>query len=61
MSSIGVALGLLSVWAVGLALVGAYWVKKEKRFARKDRDKQRDLPFEPVEYASMAGEHTYPR
>jgi len=58
MSSIGIALGLLSVWAVGLALVGFYWVKKELRFARSHKARQRELPFKPSDYVSIAEEHS---
>jgi hypothetical protein len=64
MASLGVALGLLSLWAVGLSLVGAYWVRKERRCAenrRKSRQiDQPRLPFDS-EYAGMLGEHSVRR
>ena len=38
MTSIGIALGLLTLWAVGMGLVGAYWVKRERRCVEKRND-----------------------
>jgi hypothetical protein len=63
MSSIGIALGALSVWAVGLGLVGAYWVRKEQRCA-KERERlrgQQRFSFVETEFSSPYAEHSVRR
>ncbi|MGA8042487.1 MAG: hypothetical protein WCA37_06765 [Terracidiphilus sp.] len=45
MIGIGIALALLMVWALGLACVGAYWIRRERREANKKRNPTPYLPF----------------
>ena len=46
MIGIGIALALLMVWALGLACVGAYWIRRERREANKKRNLTPYLPFQ---------------
>jgi hypothetical protein len=61
MTSLGIALGLLLAWALGLALAGAYWIKKERLLAadREGDSKQRKFAFaEHSEYTPLVGTHS---
>lgn len=61
MTSIAISLGLMSVWAAGLAVVGAYWARKERRNATRERlNGQRNFTFPESEYSPLA-EHSLRR
>jgi len=61
MTSIAISLGLISVWAAGLGLVGAYWVRRERQCAKRERLKgQRNFGFAESDYSPFA-EHSLRR
>jgi len=45
MIGIGIALALLMVWALGLACVGAYWIRRERRETETREQLPPYLPF----------------
>ena len=46
MIGIGIALALLMVWALGLACVGAYWIRRERRETETREQLPPYLPFQ---------------
>ena len=61
MTSIAISLGLMSVWAAGFGLAGAYWVRRERQRARRKRlEGQKNFNFSDAEYTPFA-EHSLRR
>lgn len=61
MTGFGIALGLLMAWALGIALAGAYWIKRERLDApgrAGDKDQRKFAFAERSEYTPLVGSHS---